>query len=116
MSRHYDGAKTWPPKQVHNPMTCTTEYLAEDFGQLLSGKYTAKSLARLTGRGIETAKNWLNRRNCPTLAATIDLARQDDDVWNWLCQAAGRQSVIGNLSDDQRQLLADAIKLMEGRA
>ncbi len=97
-------------------MTCATEYLADDLGALLSGKYSAKELARATGRGIDTAKNWLGRRNCPTLAATLDLARQDDDVWNWLCQVAGRQSVLGTLTDEQRQKLTDAIRIMEGRA
>jgi transcriptional regulator with XRE-family HTH domain len=67
-----------------------------------------KELARAAGRSPKAADNWLDGANSMSAETLLSLAREFDDVWDFICQQAGRDQASAVEMLDQLESLLKA--------
>jgi hypothetical protein len=74
----------------------------------------SRKVVGFLAESCERAVNeWVLGRRLPNAGALIRLMAADDDVFNAVMDLAGRSTAT--LSDQQRQALADALRILEGQ-
>ncbi|MDR3439860.1 hypothetical protein [Telmatospirillum sp.] len=72
----------------------------------------ATVLARIANSCESAAKKWRRRISLPSVPALIHMMRHDDGVFAAVLELAGRSP--SDLTDEERQAVAETIKILEG--